>query len=99
MNHGFTIQIPRLRRSFEVIADYLAEREGAALPLDRDYFWSIPADELYNVYSRPTEITIGQLTESWQHIEDMLDGKTDIIPYHLIWLSDVLRAMAEEVQP
>jgi hypothetical protein len=96
MNHDLTIQIPRLRRAFELIADHLAESEGTALSLGNDYFWAIPADELYNVYSRPTEMSIGQLSESWQHIEDVIDGKTDIVTYHLIWLSDVLRAVAQE---
>lgn len=99
MNHDLTIQIPRLRKAFELIADYLAELEGTALSLSNDYFWSIPADELYNVYSRPTTMTIGQLSESWQHVEDMLEGKTSVLSYHLIWLSDVLRAMTQDVGP
>lgn len=96
MNGEFSISIPRLRESFERVIDYLVQTEGSSLALSRDYFWSISADELYNVYSRPTDMTIGQLTESWQHLEDLLDGQTDVLRYHLVWLADVLRAIGQD---
>jgi hypothetical protein len=96
---GLTIRFSQLRKAFELVADYLAETEGTALPLSHDYFWAIPAEELYDVYNRPASLTIGQLSESWQHIEDLLDGKTDILGYDLIYLSDVLRAIGQDVGP
>jgi len=91
------IQIALLCRTFEAIAVYPEKLEGAELSLGSDYFWSIPADELSNVYSRHAKIAIGQLSESWQHIEDMLDGESGVLPHHLIWLSDVLRAIGQEI--
>jgi hypothetical protein len=99
VNQDLSIPIPRLREAFERAIDQLAELEGNTLHLRHDYFWSIPADELYDVYSRPTNITIGQVSESWQHIQDLLDGKTDFLNYHLIWLSDVVRAIGQDVGP
>ena len=99
MTDGLTIQFSRLRKAFELVAEYLAETEGTAFPLSHDYFWSIPSDELYDVYSRPAGLTIGQLSESWQHVVDLLDGKTEILGYDLIYLSDVLRALGQEVGP
>jgi hypothetical protein len=99
VSQDLSVSIRRLHEAFERAIDYLAEQEGSAIPLSHDYFWSIPADELYDVYSRPATITIGQVSESWQHIEDLLDGKTDFLNYHLIWLSDVLRAIGQDVGP
>jgi hypothetical protein len=81
------------------VLDYPTELDGSALSIGHDYFWSIPADELYDIYNRPANITVGQISESWQHIEDLLDGKTDVVSYHLIWLSDVLRAIGQDARP
>lgn len=99
MDGDLTVRLPRLRKAFELVAEYLAKAEGDTLSLGHDYFWSIPAGELYDVYNRPANLTVGQLSESWQHIEDVLDGKTDLLGYHLIWLSDVLRAIGQDVGP
>jgi hypothetical protein len=40
--------------------------------LERDHFWSIAPDTLYNVYAEQGEPGIGQMSESWQHIEQLL---------------------------
>jgi hypothetical protein len=96
LDGDLTVQVSRLRKAFELITGYLTKVEGGELTLSHDYFWSIPADELYDVYRRPTSLTVGQLSESWQHIEDVLDGKTEALNYHLIWLSDVLRAIGDD---
>jgi hypothetical protein len=97
VDQDLDIPIQQLRAAFERILNYI-ELEGSTVALEHDYFWSIPPDELYNAYERPTSITIGQISESWQHVMDMLDGKSDIIRYHLTWLSDVLRAIGQDAR-
>jgi len=55
-------------------------------------FWSIPPDALYDVYQEPPELTIGQLTESWDNLRRLGEDEPGF-GLDLVWLSDVLRAI------
>ncbi|MFF3354937.1 hypothetical protein ACFYWN_20300 [Streptomyces sp. NPDC002917] len=49
--------------------------------------------KLYDVYNEPRTITIGQLSESWQHLEGLLTDEDRAVGCHLVWLADVIRAI------
>jgi hypothetical protein len=70
-----------------------AATNSSAVDLGEDYFWSILPAALYDVYDSPADLTIGHLSESWQNTRDMLADPDHVIGYHLVWLSDVLRAI------
>ena len=58
------IPVDELRRVFELLVAHAAGKSATELPVDRDYFWSIPNPERYDVYNEPSELTIGQVSES-----------------------------------
>ncbi|WP_030245720.1 hypothetical protein [Streptomyces sp. NRRL S-350] len=90
------VSLAELRRSFDVLMRHVEAAEaGDAVALDKDYFWSIPSDELYDVTREPDDLTIGQLSESWQHLRDLLADQDRALGYHLVWLADVLRAIGQ----
>ncbi|NUL06100.1 hypothetical protein HRW07_23300 [Streptomyces lunaelactis] len=93
------LQIPldQLRQAFEVSLHHVEASAGSTVPLKHDYFWSVPGDELYDPYNRPGELTMGQLSESWQHLEDLLADQDRALGYHLVWLADVLRAIGQDI--
>ena len=93
MSEPLRIPVQQLRAAFELLMQRLTEDEGESVPLERDYFWSIAADALYNPYADPGELGLGQLSESWQHLEDVLKDNDLAIGHHLVWLADVLRAL------
>ncbi|MFD5465101.1 hypothetical protein ACFWIQ_20065 [Kitasatospora sp. NPDC127059] len=91
------VSLAELRRSFDVLLSHVeAAAAGDTVALDKDYFWSIPSDELYDVAREPGAPTIGQLSESWQHLRDLLADQDRALGYHLVWLADVLRAMGQD---
>ncbi|MEE1931287.1 hypothetical protein V1J52_24465 [Streptomyces sp. TRM 70351] len=92
------LQIPldQLRHAFELALRHIEASVGSTVALERDYFWSVPGDELYDVPNEPRTITIGQLSESWQHLEDLLADPDRAVSYHLVWLADVLRAIGRD---
>lgn len=62
-----------LRRLLDVLLHHVeATTASDTVCVDRDYFWSVPTDELYDNYDKPTSLTIGQVSESWQHLRDLL---------------------------
>lgn len=91
------LQIPldQLRHAFELALRQVEASAGNAVTLERDYFWSVPGDELYDVLSEPSALTIGQLSESWQHLEALLADEGRAVGYHLVWLADVIRAIGQ----
>ncbi|MFE7530903.1 hypothetical protein ACFU7Y_35095 [Kitasatospora sp. NPDC057542] len=93
-----SVPLAELRRSFDVLLCHVeAAAAGDTVALDEDYFWSIPPDKLYDVTREPDDLTIGQLSESWQHLRDLLADPDRALSYHLTWLADVLRAIAHDL--
>ncbi|MCX5232919.1 hypothetical protein [Streptomyces sp. NBC_00233] len=90
------IPLDQLRIAFELALQHIEASVGSAVTLEQDYFWSVPGDELYDVPNEPKAITIGQLSESWQHLEDLLAYPNRAVGHHLVWLADVLRAIGQD---
>lgn len=81
------------------VFDLLMERIHAGkqvLEIDADEFWSVPQDQVYDVYSEPRDLTIGALSDSWSYLEDMLSDPDRVVGYGFVWLSEVLRAIGDE---
>ncbi|MFC8730867.1 hypothetical protein ACFT5B_00215 [Luteimicrobium sp. NPDC057192] len=57
-----------------------------------DYFWSVPHDARNEVLEDPPELTIGQVSFS---LDDLQEREPDRISYELVWLSEVLPALAK----
>ncbi|RJQ91854.1 hypothetical protein [Amycolatopsis panacis] len=93
MSEPLRIPVQQLRTAFELLIQRIADDEGETISLQRDYFWSIAPDVLYNPYAEPGEPGLGQLSESWQHLEDLLKDESLAMPHHLAWLADLLRAL------
>jgi hypothetical protein len=97
MGNQIDISIETLRRAASVLLDRLESGAGATVALDKDMFWSIPAEQRSNVYAEPTEFTIGQLSESLQNVSRVVEDPSSATSYALVWLADLLRAAGEAV--
>lgn len=93
------VSLTELRRAVDLLLNHLeAVADGDTVRLDEDYFWSIPQDALYDVNRTPAELTVGQLSWSWQHLTDLLADPDQAIGNHLVWLAEVLRAIGQKVR-
>lgn len=94
-----TIPVGVLRQACELLLQHVEELEGSEIKLDdKDYFWSIPAERLYDVYNKPSDFTIGQLTESLDNLERMIAEPEYALGYGLVWLGDIFRAVGQTVK-
>lgn len=93
------VQIPidQLRRALDVALRHVEASAGPTVTLKEDLFWSVPVDELYDFAGEPQDLTIGQLSESWRHLENLLARQDQPVGYHLVWLADVIRAIGQDV--
>jgi hypothetical protein len=94
---GTQIEISTLRRAFELLLQHVETVHGPQVTLDADYFWSIPREHIYDVLTTPSDLTVGQLSESLANLEAMLDDPEGAISYGLVWLADVTKAIGHAV--
>ncbi|MGA5817559.1 hypothetical protein ACPC54_06830 [Kitasatospora sp. NPDC094028] len=91
------VSLAELRAAVDVLLRHLeAGAAGGAVALEADYFWAVPPRETYDVTREPGELTIGQVSESWQHLRALVADQDGAVGHHLVWLADVLRAIGRE---
>lgn len=96
MTERTVVDLAALRAATAALLDHLSELEGGEIFLEHDMFWSISSPAIFNVYERPEDLSIGQLSESWDNVRRMVDDDR-LLAYGLVWLADVLRAIGIEV--
>jgi hypothetical protein len=87
------VSLTELRQAFELVVAHVVETVGDEANLTEDYFWSIPVDQIYNVEEEPTELTVGQLSESWGNVQALLENPENVTSYTLVWIADLIRSM------
>ncbi len=90
------VDLAALRAAIAALLDHLSELEGSEVFLEHDMFWSISSPGIFNMYERPEDLLIGQLSESWDNVRRMVDDDRPLA-YGLVWLADVLRGIGMEV--
>ncbi|ANZ14249.1 hypothetical protein ACH4YO_14495 [Streptomyces noursei] len=97
-DYSLPIPFARLRAALDVALRNAEAQHGEAIALSEDYFWSIPQEELYDAGRQPTELTLGSLAHSWESVEKLPDEPDEALDCHLVWLSEILRAIGHAPQ-
>lgn len=92
-----TVSVELLRQIMNRALDHVRDVGGDTIELEQDFFWSVPPHELYDVYIRPEELTIGQITESWGNLTVLQQDGEPVTAYVLVWVADVLRALGHQL--
>ncbi len=93
------VDLDLLEATFSMLVARLRAAGGSTAILDADFYWSIPDDELFEVNSRPENLGIGQVTECLGWLEAIRTDQDGALPYHLVNLGDVLRAIGARTAP
>jgi hypothetical protein len=96
MSEPIRVHVDQLRQAFELLMAHVTKGSDAELAISKDYFWSIPAPERYDLFKQPSEFTIGQVSESWANLQAMLEDESKVLGYGVVWLADVLRTIGDE---
>lgn len=97
MTDAIEVPVDLLRRSAEVLLRHLGTVQGANVLLDSDYFWVVAAGQQNDIYSEPTEFTVGQISECLDNLKRILDDESTATSFALVWLADVLHAVGRAV--
>jgi len=94
------IELRKLRAAAEMLFTHCEEMGYESVEIPHDYYWMVMEPECYDPYTTPTKeagLGLGQLSDDWSEMEDMLRGEDEPIGYGLVWLSALLRAVGEQV--
>lgn len=89
------IQIQKLRQITEKLFIHLENKGIKSVVLDKDYYWNIPLDVLYDPDAGQIEHECGQLYDDLEFIEQV-DDADEAVPYLFIHLAPLLRFLAEK---
>lgn len=89
------IQISDLRQVCTLLFLHLEQHGHRSVKIPYDYYWNIPNTVRYDVYTPPSNFTIGQLSDDWNELKNMLGSQHEPLFYGFVWLSAILRAIGE----
>ena len=91
------VPLHTLRRVSAALFDRLEARGYETIDVPHDYYWDIDRTQRYNLEAEPDNLSVGQLTEDWWSLEEMLRDDSLCAAYGLTWLGAVLREIGELV--
>jgi len=92
------IETKELRRIFNVLLDHLESAGQDSFDPPWDFYWEVAKDDLYNPYSEPGQLSLGQLADDWGELVKIVNQDMPPVGYALVWLSAILRAVGESAE-
>ncbi len=88
------IQVSEIEKALSLLLEALRKQEGEVIELSLvDYYWAVDPEELYNPYTTPDRISMGQLSEDLEVIGRVANGETPPVSLDLAKLGAVLAAI------
>ena len=89
------VSVETLRRVSLALFERLEARGYEMIDVPHDYYWDIDRAQRHNLDTQPENLNVGQLTEDWWNLEEMIRDESLCAAYGLTWLGAVLREIGE----
>ena len=97
MTEQTRVPIATLKQAAKVLLEHVEAIEGEFVSVDKDYYWAIAPEQLYDVLHEPSDLTVGQLTECLDNLNSIVADPSTATSYGLVWLADLARAVGQSV--
>lgn len=97
MDNNLEIQKENLNQILLNLINKIDSINENSISLDKDLYWYINNEELYNVYEEPEKITIGSIKEDWDFLQKILTDDREVINYDFNKISNILRFISEKI--
>ena len=64
------IEAKELEQLLSILLKHQQELGKIKFTIDDDYYWDVAKSDKYNPYVKPTELTLGQLTDDWRELQN-----------------------------
>ncbi|MBL1222490.1 hypothetical protein JET18_16680 [Chryseobacterium sp. L7] len=93
MKNNIEIQKEDLKKILFMLIDKLDDSPTDKFSLEKDLYWNIPDDKLYNMYQEPPDLTIGSLVEDWELLQKILRKEREVLWYDFYKVSTILNSI------
>lgn len=93
MTEPLVVRISELRHALNRVLDATETLLGPEVALHAEYYWHLPVDAAFDVYTEPQALTMGQLSDDLEVVPDRSDGVPEMASHDLMHLVGVLRAV------
>jgi len=90
------VKIDDLEKVLILLFAQLRENVGDILEINNDFYWDIPAEDLYNAYEEPKKLTLGQLSDDLNEIKRLIASPDEAISYDLKRISNIIKSLSNE---
>jgi len=84
------VKTSELRHFCDTLMTHLEDSGYETIEITDDYFWDIPYQQMYVPEKKPTELTLGSLTEDWKEIKK-IEENDYTVAYVLVWIGNILK--------
>ena len=91
------ITLETLRRASTALFDQLEAHGHHAIDVRHDYYWDVDRVQRHNLDAEPDNLAMGQLSEDWFNLQEMVRDDSLCAAYGLTWLASVLREVGESL--
>jgi len=81
-----------------MLCDHLESTRRASIEIKVDYYWVIDQEDKYMLDSEPGSLGMGQISDDWQEVQDLISGKTEPSTHVLIHLAAIMCLIGETTQ-
>ena len=92
------VPIAIIREATERLLAHVEDAHSSTVNLPWDYYWEMPADDLYQPHTEPINHTLGQLSFDIDSLKDLIDRPVDeAVSYGLVWAGEVMKAIGHHL--
>jgi hypothetical protein len=95
-SNNIQVSLEDLAKAFQLILKHIETIHGRSVEISQDYYWEISEAELYDPTRDPASLSLGQLSDDWERLQQLLAGEAPPIGYAMVWLSALLRAVGQK---
>jgi len=93
------VDLDDVERVLTIVLQHIKQQRSAPIERSDDYYWEINEAQLYDPTKDPSDFSLGQLSEDWARLSQILAGDAPPIGYALVWLASILRAVGQKNVP
>lgn len=85
------VSLEDIEKAVQLLLRHLKEQQITHAEIPEDYYWDIPDEDRYEPAKTPTDLSLGQLSEDWERVQQILKGDAPPVGYALVWVASLLR--------
>lgn len=94
-----SINLRELQQLTNRLFDHVIKTRGVEMvELKQDYYWNIPADQLYDVKNDVKQADVGSLYADWEFVQPLTDKETEPVALQFTEVAPLLRYIGEVVK-